>query len=808
MAHIDPPGPEDNPLATQSSTSEVHSFSHYIRSTPPISHDYGPQHPSDGVFISCMQSYRLPKNLERMAIPELNLKLHADLHEHVDSYPLEHFPLLFNKNPENINMDQFLQKVKSSTNILSDDGSMHNIGKMKEPIAAAYLNEIIICTHIYLQESNVNPCPKPKRYWSVAKHAKLIGVGIWRAKPDLSLLGLHNGCEINEVDITWPDICAVGELMITPDDTPTLRATTVAKVFLMLYSQGDRLYAISITMSSAGFYIHILDHQGKLSLGPFSYEKHTVEFFTLIIALSFQDVGLASDPSKLMVMTHETKRRAKTKIPFSPQPQTFAQHGRGRPFSETLKRVKAEEAQEKKAAKEKAAKEKAAKERTAQGHKRNSSPLAHGAKAPSLTPAISRAPSVSGTQHQSSNAYRQPVPPIHPDYTMYTMDNPPPGAGLDKKTLRGMRVYKVRSPTNSMFYIIKDSWILGSCTTTEADILMGISIPQIPELVSSAIVGTTASIRKELDAAFDGERVQAPHKPKTIRHLKSKHRMHQDISSSNLMLTEENIGFDHICRSPGYNLIDAKSGDLVNALVNKNIQGGVLINYDYAGLEMTPEVASNSSSIALRQSTGSPSADVPLHPTSSSSPAPEDAVSPQDLHTRQWGPLSDGNDVAVDVEGEGSEDGGEEEANVNAIDVDDEVETGVEACEEDSAIVEILDEIHRLIMPSGQGLHTGTAPFMAILLLKHGLPHQIANDLESLYYVLIFITTHLAEPGHTRLGGLFNKNFQYAPIASWFYGQSTFQGLGCIKEWHVFFNHEWYILDYISPYFAPLKPCL
>lgn len=97
---------------------------------------------------------------------------------------------------------------------------------------------------------------------------------------------------------------------------------------------------------------------------------------------------------------------------------------------------------------------------------------------------------------------------------------------------------------------------------------------------------------------------------------------------------------------------------------------------------------------------------------------------------------------------------------------------------------------------------------MAIELLMGGknVTHSPSHDLESLFYVLIFICTNLEGPGTPRsLESLIA--FTSLPIASWFVPETSFEGLATDKLGvaHAF---EKRILKYFSPYFSDIKPCV
>lgn len=99
-------------------------------------------------------------------------------------------------------------------------------------------------------------------------------------------------------------------------------------------------------------------------------------------------------------------------------------------------------------------------------------------------------------------------------------------------------------------------------------------------------------------------------------------------------------------------------------------------------------------------------------------------------------------------------------------------------------------------------------PFMAVEILMDAdkAPHRPSHDLESLFYVLIFICTNLSHPNTPRsLEDLLD--FKSLPIAAWFVPETSFEGLATSKLGisHAF---EKRVVELFALYFADLKPCV
>ncbi|KAG6914312.1 hypothetical protein DXG01_001147 [Tephrocybe rancida] len=110
----------------------------------------------------------------------------------------------------------------------------------------------------------------------------------------------------------------------------------------------------------------------------------------------------------------------------------------------------------------------------------------------------------------------------------------------------------------------------------------------------------------------------------------------------------------------------------------------------------------------------------------------------------------------------------------------------------------------------------GTALFMAIDLLFPGASHKVCYDLESLFYVLLYVCTNWERPGvvRTQLGifrarntSLLQQNQPRAALSSWFTTTTVFHDLAFMKLGILHFSFN-LILHEMSPYFQPLFPYL
>jgi hypothetical protein len=90
----------------------------------------------------------------------------------------------------------------------------------------------------------------------------------------------------------------------------------------------------------------------------------------------------------------------------------------------------------------------------------------------------------------------------------------------------------------------------------------------------------------------------------------------------------------------------------------------------------------------------------------------------------------------------------------------------------------------------------------------YGLSHRVAHDLESVFYVLLFICTHLGGPrntvGNPPLYGGATACKHPSAIKQWLCANNL-NALAHLKFSHMVGHFEDVVLPYISPYFQPLR---
>ena len=95
-------------------------------------------------------------------------------------------------------------------------------------------------------------------------------------------------------------------------------------------------------------------------------------------------------------------------------------------------------------------------------------------------------------------------------------------------------------------------------------------------------------------------------------------------------------------------------------------------------------------------------------------------------------------------------------------------------------------------------------------LLESPVPHRVAHDLESLFYVLIFICTHLKGPGNDVgdppiYGGKMGSNSKHKSALREWMELKDVKSLRYAKMTHMFYGFQKEIMEHISPYFKPLS---
>jgi hypothetical protein len=93
-----------------------------------------------------------------------------------------------------------------------------------------------------------------------------------------------------------------------------------------------------------------------------------------------------------------------------------------------------------------------------------------------------------------------------------------------------------------------------------------------------------------------------------------------------------------------------------------------------------------------------------------------------------------------------------------------------------------------------------------LLLEKPGIRHTPQHDLESLFFVLVYLCTNLSGPGAIRTQDELQLH-STIPLSAWFKVSSTLHQIG-IHKIGTLCTLESNILNRFAPYFDELKPCV
>ncbi|KAG6913570.1 hypothetical protein DXG01_005857 [Tephrocybe rancida] len=147
--------------------------------------------------------------------------------------------------PFNFPIEMFIREDSYN---LFPEGHMVSVGKLESEVhMAEYLNNIVAAVRSFPIEYNVSAKRgNPLCYWSAGHCNKTIGIGPWRAKPDLVLVQLYGGSKLlNDDQVFWPDVLAVGEATVTRSPMERMEQAVNTRSFLMSYSQDNFLTQFS-----------------------------------------------------------------------------------------------------------------------------------------------------------------------------------------------------------------------------------------------------------------------------------------------------------------------------------------------------------------------------------------------------------------------------------------------------------------------------------------------------------------------------------------------------------------------------------
>ena len=93
-----------------------------------------------------------------------------------------------------------------------------------------------------------------------------------------------------------------------------------------------------------------------------------------------------------------------------------------------------------------------------------------------------------------------------------------------------------------------------------------------------------------------------------------------------------------------------------------------------------------------------------------------------------------------------------------------------------------------------------------LLMKRSKIQHAAHHDLESLFFVLIYICTNLSGPGTIRTREELQVHSSI-PLSAWFKASSSLHQVGIAKA-GALCDIDMNILEPFAPYFENLKPCI
>ncbi|KAG6812332.1 hypothetical protein H0H92_003416 [Tricholoma furcatifolium] len=723
-------------------TSVVHPASHFN----PLSPEYAGKRsikpiPLHKAPLLRMQSYRILNDHCSMNIPTLDHHITTNLNLHTSKLKSADLASLFSKAYSSLSVARDI--ISEAPDLFPDGGLLH-VGLLTKIGAAAYLNDIVKCAVLYARKGLTPMELEPLRYWSAELHDHPLQAGPWKCKPGVSLLPLVDDKPIKESAVTWADIAATVEVTSAQLHADTIKETIQVKPFVMKYVQGDFVWALSMAMNATNFRVFLVDHQGMLEFGPLSYKDDAKLFVTIILALAVTPTIGRDDSFERRIPEKDDTRPL-----FTPSKEvTFESRPKFVPLlkNEDLQDVDDSHVSGKKRLRHDGTGESSNKRKK------------------SCTLWKSKSADVLGASKVILDCNLQFV--MHDKVQYQVMQEL-----FTSQTIigRATRVWRIATMPDTKgkrkHYIMKDSFV--HCQRPmEALFIIGLDCPQIPKVIGYGRRKSTADTRpfnlvEEHHHYWECRRtitspvcIRLPEihsfvelisafldYTKAIRYLKINNLMHRDISSANVMLSEEPFSLEDFKDDKRYQ-IGQLEPDVINHLVAHKYRRGILIDYDHAAL-----IDEN----LFKES-------------KNKNPASDDNVNDR------------------------------------------------RGLEPTSTIAHVTPtESSAKTVPVATSCRTGTPPFMAIPLLLEPQRHIVAFDLESLFYVLLFIISYLSEPGIIQSSSLADtpsaaQDLGEDSVLLWFKSKGSFLELAHRKRSQLFTAWRAFMQSSISPYFTFLKP--
>ncbi|KAG6836764.1 hypothetical protein H0H93_003683 [Arthromyces matolae] len=731
-------------------------------------------------FHSKMQSFRVIDVQEPMLKEDLDIFLTKDIHE--ICFPPETFSYYFSLDQtEQLLIPELIKKNPE----LFPGGRVLSIGsELSETQIAEYFNHIIYAASVLPTTQNWSNIT---RYW-LSRPDHVLSAGPWSVKPDLIMTNTaFDGRLIFEDDIQWPDTLVTAEATHSSYPVERLPKAVNARSFLTFYTQGDRYFATSFCLYAKSWFIHFIDRQGKVTLGPFTYKEHSEQLVIFILCLAFQD-PVVFGCSKLNERILTRRRQAV---------ETFKQKYRNRSFSKSQNSTPARSPQDEAPAPiQEYNFTVVTPENLSKAYSRTNSS--------SQAQAIAEDESNSLSQVEGGTGWQAPQSPIEvPDSIEITPNTNLMSISCGPRRNwftvhheifrsqgicgRGTRVWAVKSSTETTGAhpdaVVKDSWPMSTRSFTEADFLDYLPLKECPCPFLPVLIdhdpdlhldprNKTSWLRPQehFDIAIKNPRYQSRHDYKeeseksrreerhyhryifsplcsklshvhnltelfaimldivfAIRYLQDHGCVHRDVSPANILIQSEDISEE--IRRQFYCTSDIAKDQRVAEVRAKHLcRAGLLNDFDHAAFFPIASQASGTDTEAKK---------IMRH------------IGIQTEHGGQPSRSSETPQPSL----------------------------------QHSCPASIKSPPSASHLQSN--VRTGTPPFMSMTVLTSAPEHRPAFDLESLVYVLIFMLTHYASFNPPRLQGygLFSKKQDdQVPIGIWFRRDMSFENLGNLKQ--------------------------
>jgi len=181
-----------------------------------------------------------------------------------------------------------------------------------------FLNAMIstIVTFLDTQNTHFLNGLRPLRYFTAIHSKKSIEDEIMSRKPDVMLVRLVDGC-LRKGNLWWREVQGLIEITVSKAPKMVMKDMIVAKSYLTFCSQAERDSLITLSITGNGFHIVVADHAGMVDTDVLSFHRPTNSLIFLRMVMGMvllPDTYLGIDSS---IICRELG--ASTGVPFAKQ---------------------------------------------------------------------------------------------------------------------------------------------------------------------------------------------------------------------------------------------------------------------------------------------------------------------------------------------------------------------------------------------------------------------------------------------------------------------------------------------------------